>query len=57
MPDCDFTEDHERYAGKVVTDPWDDPEQTDWPNMTIEEVLSSGVGADQGVDQFPESGE
>jgi len=40
-------EDLERYAGEEIPDPWEDLEQTDWPN---EEVDEDGiVGADQGA--------
>lgn len=49
MTDCDPTEDHEKYAGPVILDPWDDTEQTDWPNRTLEEV-TDGVGTDEGAD-------
>lgn len=27
----DLEEDHEKYAGEVIADPWDDDEQKDWP--------------------------
>lgn len=29
-------EDPEEHIGEVIPDPWDDPEQTDWPNETVE---------------------
>lgn len=37
--------DHVAYAGEVIPDPWDDPEQTDWP--TSEGGAGDGVGADE----------
>lgn len=48
--DCDPFEDHEKYAGPVIPDPWDDDEQTDWPNRKLEEVVGDGntVGSDEG---------
>lgn len=29
-------EDPEDHIGDVIPDPWDDPEQTDWPQATEE---------------------
>jgi hypothetical protein len=43
--DCDPTEDHEKYAGAVIPDPWDDPEQDDWP-MNPEGGDEDGVDSD-----------
>lgn len=31
-------EDPEEHVGEVIPDPWDDPEQTDWPNETVDIV-------------------
>lgn len=45
---CDLTEDHEKYAGKVIPDPWDDPKQKDW--KMAEEASTNGVGTDKGHD-------
>lgn len=28
----DLDIDHEQFAGEEMKDPWDDDEQTDWPN-------------------------
>jgi hypothetical protein len=25
----------EEHIGEVIPDPWDDPDQTDWPNETV----------------------
>lgn len=46
---------HEEHAGPVIPDPWDDDNQPDWPNKTIEEVMTSGdnVGSDEGSRQLP----
>lgn len=30
------TEDPEQHIGPVIKDPWDDDEQTDWPNETVD---------------------
>jgi len=43
---CDPNEDHEKYAGEVIPDPWDDPEQTDWP--MAEKGEGHVVGSDTG---------
>lgn len=34
---CESEVDHEELAGEEVPDPWDDPDQTDWPNETVGE--------------------
>jgi hypothetical protein len=44
--------DHEQHAGMIIPDPWDDPEQTDWPMATAEEVAGNGLGTDQGNDDL-----
>jgi hypothetical protein len=46
----DLTMDHEKLAGQVMLDPWDDDEQTDWPNNREED--SSG-NDDLGTDGKP----
>lgn len=42
---ADLTDDHEKYMGAEIPDPWDDDEQTDWPSNR--EEVSDGVGTDQ----------
>lgn len=37
----DIFDDHTKYAGDTIPDPWDDPEQTDWPQ---EGEASDGMG-------------
>lgn len=38
-------EDPERHIGEVIPDPWDDPEQKDWPdNPKPEEETDGGTG-------------
>lgn len=46
----------EEHVGPVILDPWDDPDQTDWPNNTLEEVKRGGgvLGPDEGADELPE---
>lgn len=41
-------ENHELHMGEVTPDPWDDSEQTDWPNYDVQEVEEDGdaVGTD-----------
>jgi len=29
-------EDPEQHIGEEMPDPWDDPDQTDWPNESVE---------------------
>lgn len=43
---------HAAYAGKVIPDPWDDPNQTGWP-MNPEGGGSDGLGVDQEPDEAP----
>lgn len=40
--------DLESYADQTIPDPWNDPEQTDWPNhtITVKEVIVSGANVD-----------
>lgn len=45
---CDPNEDHEKFAGPIIPDPWDDPEQTDWPMNPEVKNDGSGVGSDAG---------
>lgn len=46
-PGCDPFEDHEKYAGEVIPDPWEDPKQTDWP-MNPEVKDGDNVGGNEG---------
>jgi hypothetical protein len=43
----------EQYAGEVIKDPWQDPNQTDW--KTNLEGGTNGVGTDTDADQPQES--
>lgn len=49
---------HEQHAGEIIPDPWEDSQQTDWPNRKIEEVMSSDqpVGAHERPDELSEQG-
>lgn len=49
--DCDPNEDHEKYMGPEIPDPWSDPKQTDW--TMNEEVGNVDVGPNQG-DEHPQ---
>jgi hypothetical protein len=47
-PGCDPNEDHEKYAGEVILDPWEDPEQTDWPMNPEGGADGDKLGDDEG---------
>lgn len=32
------SDEHERAAGEVIPDPWDDPDQEDWPTEQVTEA-------------------
>ena len=46
----DLTEDHEKYAGKVIPDPWDDESQTDWPQNPVNMLEEVNDGSGSGTD-------
>jgi hypothetical protein len=54
IADCDPNEDHEKYAGPVIPDPWDDDNQTDWPNQRKEVTDGDSVGSDEGPGLVPD---
>jgi hypothetical protein len=47
---------HEQHAGPVIPDPWDDDDQPDWPNKSIEDVTVDGasMGSDEGTPVVPD---
>lgn len=47
---CDPNEDHEKYAGSVTKDPWDDEDQPDWPNNP--KGVTDAVGSDKRPDSL-----
>jgi hypothetical protein len=51
MTKCDLTGDPDpKDIGPVIKDPWDDPEQTDWP-MNPKGEANGGLGTDKESDE------
>lgn len=48
----DLLMDHEAFAGAVIPDPWEDPDQKDWP--MAKGVGSVELGSDEGSDDVAE---
>ena len=45
----DLEDDHEKYAGEVMADPWSDSSQTDWPDAAP--VLDADEDADDDTEE------
>ena len=50
MDEDDLSMDHEKFVGKQIPDPWEDPDQLDWENRRVEAHVE--LGPDEGTDQL-----